>query len=128
MTPMQISKRGIVLIYSESGAMFVDFAAMYVDDLLDCFDSYKSGSLKDHCRRMFQKELEDVENSGAMLPKELKERTIMQRKQLCELLETEDGFDDLLSLYRADPKGIQNSLLTAIKAGSRCSAAYDMPK
>jgi hypothetical protein len=64
MTDPFVSPRGIILQYVENGALVCDGCALYVDNLLDCFDSWdQTTPLKAHILQMYRQELSLLKTS-----------------------------------------------------------------
>lgn len=99
MEDIYCSRHGLKLQWIEDDALVVDGTAWYVDDLIDCFESFKQGSLKAHCIAMFTKELNDCEQLCRVETSPIARGHLRMRRKLLELVqgEREDG---LIALRR----------------------------
>ena len=117
--PLVISKHGFLLSYIDAkNQMVQDGEASYVDDLLDCFDTWdEHGSLKAYCIKQFQRELIDFDaNKGVFVGNEdgiEAAREVLLAK--IRLLEGEDeqGLLTVLRAYRGNPRATIPIMLKA---------------
>lgn len=123
-----VSKRGLVLQYVHNDAIVFDGVNGYVDDLCDCFETWnEEGALKDHCLKMFQKEIDDCIAVLTAAPKDsvllqTARAMLKQRQGMFALLQGElgDGLKIVRKLYLANPNPIIVNLLEGARKQAAC--------
>jgi hypothetical protein len=124
MEPLR-SRHGLILQYVEGEALVVDGAATYVDDLLDCFESYSGkGSLKSHCVRCFSSEvriLKEFGDQSGAVSDPLFQNHFKLREHLLQLLngEPEDGLATARFAWQKSPEKTVETMLAAARKGQK---------
>lgn len=84
-----VSRHGIVLHTVCGDTSVIDGVAMYVDDLVDCAESFSGGSFKAHCVEMFQRELKMAEDLHSRIPTPSTANMVSLRRHLLSLVDGE---------------------------------------